>query len=138
MALLAMAPVVSADNVADGDSTSLGGKVPIALYQPVSLQSTRAIPPVGVLLLIPGYNGSGEAMLKKKGPAHDAFLSKLPSEMQSARQSIKPFLVIGKPDDQGRQRGEIEVTENFAPRRKDAKEMNQYFPLLASLRLCAR
>jgi len=43
--------------------------------------------------------------------------------MQSARESIKPFLVIGKPDDQGRQRGEIEATENLAPRRKDAKEM---------------
>jgi len=63
MALLAMASVVSADDVADGDSASIGDKVPIALYQPVSLQSTRAIPPVGVLLLIPGYNGSGEAML---------------------------------------------------------------------------
>ena len=43
--------------------------------------------------------------------------------MQSARQSIKPFLVIGETDDQGRQRGEIEATENLAPRRKDAKEM---------------
>jgi len=42
--------------------------------------------------------------------------------MQSASQSIKPFLVIGDSDDQGRQRGEIDATENFAPRRKDAEE----------------
>jgi hypothetical protein len=39
-------------------------------------------------------------------PSISVFLKKLPSEMEPVEQSIKPFLVIGKPDDQGRQRGE--------------------------------
>ena len=38
-------------------------------------------------------------------PSISVFLKKLPSEMEPVEQSIKPFLVIGKPDDQGRQRG---------------------------------
>ena len=61
IALLAAVSFVSADTVVNGEAAE--SKVPFALYQPVSLQSTRSIPPVGVLLLIPGYNGSGEAML---------------------------------------------------------------------------
>jgi len=46
--------------------------------------------------------------------------------MQSARQSIKPFLVIGETDDQGRQRDEEKrpdkkTKNDLAPRRKGAK-----------------
>ena len=53
IAVLAMIQVVIAGEAADGDFFSIGGKVPFALYQPVSLQSTAALPTVAVLLLIP-------------------------------------------------------------------------------------
>ena len=42
------------------------GEVPFFLYLPVALQATPALQPAGVLLLVPGYNGSGEAMIDER------------------------------------------------------------------------
>ena len=69
MAILLTAQIASAGEAAgmkpfltEGNT----GEVPFFLYLPVAFQATPALQPAGVLLLVPGYNGSGEAMLDER------------------------------------------------------------------------
>lgn len=64
--VLAMDCAVSAAEVPEIKSfpiTCRQSSVPFFLYKSASSSETKSYPPSGVLLLIPGYNGSGEKML---------------------------------------------------------------------------